>query len=87
MDLDHLKGTILNVTNDSLMLAKNNHAIANLSTRIIKAATINVRLDFNLTAKDGPFSYSGQIGPMDMTALNPLSRSLGLVNIEEGRVR
>ncbi|MEJ5963858.1 hypothetical protein [Pedobacter immunditicola] len=87
VDLHHLKGEILNVTNDSAMLVKNNHAIANLSARIIEAATINVRLDFNLTANDGAFSYSGQIGPMDMTALNPLSRSLGLVKIEEGRVR
>lgn len=87
VDLHHLKGTILNVTNDSSMLVKNNHAIANLSARIINAATINVRLDFNLTAKDGAFSYSGQIGPMEMTALNPLSRSLGLVKIDEGRVK
>jgi len=87
VDLHQLKGTILNVTNDSSMLVKNNHAIANLSTRIINAATIKVRLDFNLTAKDGAFSYSGQIGPMDMTALNPLSHSLGLVKIEQGRVK
>ena len=87
VDLDHLKGEILNVTNDSSMLLKNNHAIANFSARIIKAANINVHLDFNLTAKDGAFSYSGQIGPMDMKALNPLSRSLGLVKIEEGRVK
>ena len=86
VDLDHLKGNILNVTNDSLMLAKNGHAIADLSTRIIKAATIQVHLDFNLTAKNGAFSYSGQIGAMDMTALNPLARSLGLVNIEQGQV-
>jgi hypothetical protein len=87
VDLENLKGTVLNVTNDSSMLAKNNHAIANLSTRIIKAATINVRLDFNLTAKNGAFSYSGEIGPMDMTALNPLSRTLGLVKIEQGQVK
>lgn len=87
VDLQNLKGTLLNVTNDSLQLTKNNHAIARLSTHIIKAATVNVNLDFNLTAKDGSFSCSGNVGPMDMTALNPLSRSLGLVKIEEGKVR
>ncbi len=85
--LDHLNGTVLNVTNDSLKLIKNNHAIANLSTTIIKAAKINIILDFNLTASNGAFSYRGNIGPMDMTALNSLSKPLGLVKIEAGKVQ
>jgi hypothetical protein len=87
IDLEHLKGTVLNVTNDSLQLTKNNHTIANLSTTIIKAAKINIRLDFNLTAKNGAFSYRGDIGPMEMTALNSLSKPLGLVKIEQGKVQ
>ena len=87
VDLENLKGTILNVTNDSLQLTKNNHAIANLSTRIIKAAHINIYLNLNLTSKNGAFSYSGKIGPMNMTALNPVSQSLGLVKIEQGKVQ
>ncbi len=87
VDLEHLKGTVLNVTNDSLQLRKNNHAIANLTTTIIKAAKINIRLDFNLTSNSGAFSYRGQIGPMDMTALNSLSKPLGLVKIEQGKVQ
>ncbi|MET3112838.1 hypothetical protein AAKU52_000556 [Pedobacter sp. CG_S7] len=87
VDLENLNGTILNVTNDSLQLTKNNHAIANLSARIIKAAQINIHLNLNLTSKNGAFSYSGKIGPMNMTALNPVSKSLGLVKIEQGKVQ
>jgi hypothetical protein len=87
VDFENLKGTLLNVTNDPMQLAKNNHAVAKVSTRIINAARININLDFNLTAKDGAFHYSGHIGPMNMTALNPLSQSLGLVKIEQGKVK
>ena len=85
--LDNLHGTVRNVTNDSLQLTKNSHAIANLSTRIIKAADIDIRIDFNLLSKNGEFQYSGNIGSMDMTALNPLSRNLGLVKIDQGKVQ
>ncbi|WP_432713877.1 hypothetical protein [Pedobacter sp.] len=87
VDLENLSGTILNVTNDSLQLTKNNHAIANLSTRIIKAAQIKVHINFNLTSKSGAFSYSGNIGPLNMTELNPLSRNLGLVKIDQGKIQ
>lgn len=87
IDLQNLHGTILNVTNDSLQLTKNSHAIANLSTRIIKAADLNVRINFNLLSKNGAFTYSGHIGPMDMKALNPLAKSLGLVSIDQGKVQ
>lgn len=87
IDLEQLQGTVLNVTNDSLQLRKKSHAIANLSTRIIKAAQLNVKIDFNLLSKNGAFTYSGNIGPMDMKALNPLSKSLGLVKIDQGTVQ
>lgn len=87
VNLDNLHGTVRNVTNDSLQLTKNSHAIANLSTRIIKAANIDIHIDFNLLSKNGDFRYSGNIGAMNMTALNPLSRNLGLVKIDQGTVQ
>jgi hypothetical protein len=85
--LDNLKGRVLNVTNDSAGLAKNNHAKAQLSTRIMKAVNLSVNIDFNLTAANGAFSYNGTVGPMDMRDLNPLSEALGLVKIESGKVQ
>jgi hypothetical protein len=87
INLDNLHGTIRNVTNDSLQLTKNSHAIADLKTRIIKAANIDIHIDFNLLSKNGDFRYSGKVGPMNMTALNPVAQNLGLVKIDHGRVQ
>jgi len=82
-----LTAKILNVTNDSLQLTKNNHALANVTANLQKVIKINVDLDFNLTAENGAFSYKGTIGGFDMMALNPLSKPLGQVEIESGQVQ
>jgi len=81
-----LNGNILNVTNDSVLLSKNNHAVANLNTLLMGKGKLNVRIDFNLTDKNGAFAYSGNMNNFDFTHLNPLSKALGLVEIESGYV-
>lgn len=85
--LDNLSGNILNLTNDSLRLTKNNHALADLTTYIMGTGKMNVKIDFNLTDKNAAFSYVGHIGTFNMQVLNPLSKSLGLVEIEKGTVQ
>ena len=85
--LENLSGNILNLTNDSTRLAKNNHAKADLTTYIMGKGKMNVKIDFNLTSKDAAFTYVGNISPFDMRILNPLSKSLGLVEIESGNVK
>jgi hypothetical protein len=85
--LDNLTGNILNVTNDSLQLNKKNHALADLTTYIMGAGKMNVKIDFDLTSKNAAFSYVGNIGLFDMKVLNPLSKSLGLIEIESGKVK
>jgi len=82
-----LKGTIVNVTNDSLRLAKNNHAKANLNTLLMGTGKMNVKIDFNLTDKNGSFSYSGNLNAFNMKNLNPLAIALGLVEIENGSIQ
>lgn len=83
----NLAGSILNVTNDTVQLSKNNHAIANFKAMVMKTSQINVRIDFNLTAKNAAFSYSGSVAPMDLRVLNPMARDMGLVEIEEGQMQ
>lgn len=85
--IDQLNGRILNVTNDSVSLLKNHYAVASLKAFMIKAVTLNIRLNFDLTAKNAAFSFKGNIGPMDMVKLNPLSKALGLVEIEKGSIQ
>ncbi|MGY4383644.1 hypothetical protein ACVWYN_000663 [Pedobacter sp. UYP24] len=80
-------GNIYNLTNDSLQLTKNNHAVANLHALVMKTSRIDVKMDFNLTAKDAAFSYSGKVGPMDMMVLNPVAKNMGLVEIASGQMQ
>lgn len=83
----NLRGNILNVSNDSTRLAKNNHAIANLSAMVMKTSRINVQIDFNLTDKNAAFSYNGNVAPMNMRVLNPMTKNMGLVEIESGQMQ
>lgn len=83
----NIGGNIVNVSNDSLQLSKNNHAIARLSALAMKTSRIDVRIDFNLTAKNAAFSYSGSVAPMNMKVLNPMARDMGLVEIENGQMQ
>ncbi|WP_293784789.1 hypothetical protein [uncultured Pedobacter sp.] len=82
-----LNGNILNVTNDSLQLSKKSHALADLNTLLMGTGKLNVNIDFNLTDHNGSFSYSGSLGKFDMKNLNPLSKALGLVEIESGNIQ
>lgn len=82
-----INGTIVNVTNDSLRLTKNNHALANLNTLLMGNGKMNVKIDFNLTDQNGSFGYSGNLKSFNMKDLNPLSIALGLVEIESGNIQ
>lgn len=83
----NLSGNIRNVTNDSVQLAKNNHAIANLTALVMKTSKINIHINFNLTDKNAAFSYKGNVAAMDMTILNPVAKNMGLVEIESGKMQ
>jgi len=83
----NLSGNILNVTNDSLQLVKDNHAVAKLTALVMKTSRINITLNFNLTDKNASFSYKGNVAPMDMVVLNPMTKNMGLVEIESGQMQ
>jgi hypothetical protein len=85
--IDNLNGTIRNVTNDSLQKSKNAFMAADLKAKIIKAADLEAHLRFNLNAKDGAFTFRGNIGAMSMPALNPVAAALGMVKIETGNIQ
>lgn len=87
VDFKSLTGNILNFTNDTLQLKRNNHAVADLNSLLMGTGKLNVKIDFNLTDKNGAFSYSGNLGSFDMKALNSLSKNLGLIEIESGNIQ
>ncbi len=84
--LDGLNGVITNLTNDSSRLTTNNHAYADLTTYVMGAAKLNVKINFNLTAANAAFHYKGTVGSFDLKALNPISKPLGQIAIETGNV-
>ncbi|WP_199118110.1 hypothetical protein [Pedobacter sp. ASV28] len=82
-----LQGVMNNLTNDSNRLSVQNHAYADLTTFVMGVGKMNVKIDFNLTAKNAAFHYKGTIGAFDMKVLNAISKPLGQIEIEEGKVR
>lgn len=84
---DNLSGNILNITNDSTQLIKNNHAIAQLNALVMKTSRIDIRINFNLTDKNGAFSFKGEVAPMNMKVLNTVGTNMGLVEIESGKMQ
>lgn len=84
--LNGLNGAISNLTNDSARLSSQNHAYADLTTYVMGAAQINVKIDFNLTAKNAAFQYTGTVKGFDLKALNAISKPLGQIAIESGKV-
>jgi len=87
VNIDQLNGHVLNVTNDSLSLAKNHYAAADLHALLIKAAKLHILINFNLSSKNGAFNFKGDIGQLDMVKLNPLAKPLGMVEIETGQIQ
>jgi hypothetical protein len=85
--IDRLNGNILNLTNDSASLSKSRYAVADLNAYMIRAAQLNIRINFDLLSKNAAFTFKGNIGKMDMVKLNPLAKTLGLVKIESGQVQ
>jgi hypothetical protein len=80
-------GNVYNLSNDSLQLRKNNHAIAKLHAMVMKTSRIDITMDLNLTAKDAAFTYKGSVAPMDMMVLNTVAKNMGLVQIESGKMQ
>lgn len=84
---ENFGGDIYNLSNDSLQLLKNNHAIAKLHAMVMKTSRIDITMDLNLTAKDAAFTYKGSVAPMDMMVLNTVAKNMGLVEIESGKMQ
>ncbi|EDM37438.1 hypothetical protein PBAL39_09851 [Pedobacter sp. BAL39] len=84
---DRLRGNITHLTNDSSRIAENHFAIAQLKAVVMKKADIDIKINFDLQAPDAAFSYTGKIGPMNMVDLNVVSKPLGLIEIESGKMQ
>lgn len=83
----NMQGNVFNLTNDSLAVAKNHQAVAKLSALVMKKSKIDIKIDFSLTDPNGAFHYSGAVAAMNLRDLNPVSKPLGLIEIESGQMQ
>lgn len=80
-------GTILNVTNEEKVKAKNPFMLANLNTYMMGQGKLIVNFKFDLNAKNGAFSYQGELGDMDGGFLNRITKPLGMLQVNSGMVK
>ena len=80
-------GTILNVTNEAKVKAKNPFMLANLNTYMMGQGRLMVNFKFDLNAKNGAFSYHGELGDMDGGFLNRITKPLGMLQVNSGMVK
>lgn len=83
---EHTSGIIKNATNVEKIKAINPIMEVNLNTYLFGQGKLDVNFIFDLTAKDGAFSYNGVLHNFNARVLNQITKPLGLVRINRGSV-
>jgi len=84
---ENTSGTILNVTNDEKIKAKNPIMVAMLQTQMMGQGNMWVNFRFDLNNLQGAFSYEGQLTNLDGTILNRITKPLGMMQVKSGEVK
>lgn len=77
-------GNILNFTNDTITLKNNAHCLVILKGSLMNKAPITLHFNFDLLAPKGNFLFTGNVGKMEMPAINQVTESLGFAKAEKG---
>ncbi|KQM78285.1 hypothetical protein ASE74_14725 [Pedobacter sp. Leaf216] len=86
ISFEHTSGIIKNATNLDKIKAINPTMEVNLNTYLFGQGKLDVNFKFNLTAKDGAFSYNGVLHNFNARVLNQITKPLGLVRINRGNI-
>lgn len=81
---ERTSGTISNLTNVPKAKVKNHMTEAKLTTYMMGSGKLDVHFRFDLSAKDGAFSYGGTLGSMDGRDMNRITKPLGLLQVQSG---
>jgi len=84
---ERTSGTFVNVTNEARVKAKNPYLLAHLESYMMGQGKMKVNFRFDLNAKNGAFSYNGQLTDMDGSVLNRITKPLGMVQVKSGEVK
>jgi hypothetical protein len=84
---ENTSGSVINVTNQEKVKKKNPFMLATLDSYMMGQGKLRVNFKFDLTAKNGAFSYYGQLTNMNGSVLNKITKPLGLVQVRSGEVK
>ncbi|MDB5158975.1 MAG: hypothetical protein JWR50_3682, partial [Mucilaginibacter sp.] len=84
---NHTNAEFLNVTTNQIRLQKNNWLKAHVTSRFMDRAKFETDLNFNLTDKDAAYTYKGNLGPMNLGALNGATVPFAMVKITSGTLK
>ncbi len=79
-----INGTLNNVTNMPAVIKKNGFSTANATAMFMNIVPIKTAFSFDLVRSSGDFTADLETGAMDSSVLNPVTMSLGLVQIKKG---
>jgi hypothetical protein len=87
ISFEHTSGTITNITNVDKEKKKNQFMEIKLNTLLMGQGHMETHFKFDLLAKDGAFSYSGQLNGLNGSVLNAVTKPLGMMHIRSGDIK
>lgn len=82
-----LTGELLNVSNDSIQLKKNNWIRSHFTTFFLGKPVLSLNLNFDMTSKEGRFNYQGSLTGAPASFYNQLLVPIALARAEKGYVK
>jgi hypothetical protein len=79
-------GTLTNVTNRKRDIVRDNKCILKFKASLLNKTPVDARVVMLLKDLHGKFSIEGNIGAIDVKALNPLTQPMGLARMEKGSI-
>jgi hypothetical protein len=78
--------TLTNVTNRMRDIVRDNKCVLKFKASLLNKTPVDARVVMLLKDRHGKFYIEGNIGAIDITALNPLTRPMGLARMEKGTI-
>jgi hypothetical protein len=83
---DDVHATLHNVTNNPADLRKNGVCTVHFNSRFLHTIPLTATLQLYLNSNNGKFTVNGNMGSLDATILNSLSKPMALVEVHSGTV-
>lgn len=84
---NNMHGTVLNITNDSLRIMKNNAIALHMEGLLMNQGELDAHLHLLMNHPNDTFAFHASLSRMDLSDFNSLSRNLFGVAIKKGKGR